>query len=182
MGWTFTNKSSSVKVADFFKAEWKDTIFHAVKVINMQEVYMACSNKREPDTIFAVVCLLNYQPKEYMNFGYKDMDESMHPYYYNCPESILKLLSPTDKQNAIAWRAECQKRIDNKKSKAKFTKGSIIRFSKPIQFNSNLNIDAFRVSSMKPMRFLNASHYGDYHLYRLPKWVFEKNEYTVSIV
>jgi hypothetical protein len=37
--------------------------------------------------------------------GYKDMDESMGPYYYDCPESFIKIspVDPEDK-NSIAWR------------------------------------------------------------------------------
>lgn len=48
-------------------------------------------------------------------FGYKDMDESMHPYYYDCPESILKLLSPTDCASSISWREECHKKNERRR-------------------------------------------------------------------
>lgn len=42
-------------------------------------------------------------------WGYKDMDETMGPYYYDCPVSILNLLSPTDNQTANEWREECRR-------------------------------------------------------------------------
>ena len=55
---------------------------------------------------------------DYMNFGYKDMDETCEPYYYDCPESILALLSPTDNENALKWRAACHERNAAKKADA----------------------------------------------------------------
>lgn len=36
-------------------------------------------------------------------WGYKAMDEDQHPYYYGCPESILKL-STCMEPSAVAWR------------------------------------------------------------------------------
>ena len=38
---------------------------------------------------------------------YKDMTESMLPYYFDCPKSIIKVLSPTDNENANIWRNKC---------------------------------------------------------------------------
>lgn len=43
-------------------------------------------------------------------FGYKWMDESYGPYFYNYPKSYFKLLTPTDSEFANEWRAEVQKR------------------------------------------------------------------------
>ena len=59
-----------------------------------------------------MVCLLDYRPNEYYNIGYKDMEESEGPYYYNCPERILKLLTPTSNEYALRWRKKCWERIE----------------------------------------------------------------------
>ena len=69
--------------------------------------------------VFAVVTLTSVNNKEYYNFSYKDMDETEHPFYYDCPESILKLLTPTDNENANIWREKCRKRNKDKKVLAK---------------------------------------------------------------
>jgi len=37
---------------------------------------------------------------------FKVMDETMKPFYYDCPRSILNLLSPTADHNALEWREE----------------------------------------------------------------------------
>jgi len=42
-------------------------------------------------------------------WGYKDMDETMQPYYYDCPKGILDLLTPTDNEGANKWREECRR-------------------------------------------------------------------------
>jgi hypothetical protein len=70
-------------------------------------------NERE---VFAVVILLDYA-KDYCNFGYKVMDESCGPNEVSCPERILKLLTPTNKEYAINWRKNCQEAIQNRKNK-----------------------------------------------------------------
>jgi hypothetical protein len=38
-------------------------------------------------------------------WGYKDMDESMHPYYYNCPLSYLDQADEATTEGAKTWRA-----------------------------------------------------------------------------
>lgn len=65
---------------------------------------------------FIVLYLLEKHKGEY---SYKDMDETMHPYYYNCPLSLLDLTTtPTNEE--LPWRKEVRKRAAqtaNRKSK-----------------------------------------------------------------
>ena len=68
--------------------------------------YAACINTKTPNEIWAIVCLTRLDHGE---FGYKDMDETMHPYYYNCPKSILDMLTPTTNVQALQWREACRK-------------------------------------------------------------------------
>jgi hypothetical protein len=37
-------------------------------------------------------------------WGYKDMDETMHPYYYDCPQAVIDAAGPTTHPEAIRWR------------------------------------------------------------------------------
>lgn len=40
-------------------------------------------------------------------YGYKLMDETVHPYYYDCPLSLLKMATdPPYNENAAEWRAK----------------------------------------------------------------------------
>lgn len=40
-------------------------------------------------------------------WGYKDMDESMHPYFFDCPQSLFALC-PTSEERALRWRETCR--------------------------------------------------------------------------
>lgn len=72
--------------------------------------YGACERTRpnQAPYVFAGVCLTHVFLREYDNFGYKDMDESMGPCERDCPLSILALLSPRDDEYALAWREDCR--------------------------------------------------------------------------
>lgn len=85
----------------------------------------------EEQEVFAVVFLTSVDSKDYYNFSYKDMGETMGPCYYDCPKSILDLLSPTDSEYALKWREKCRERIAKEKeggSLSKLPVGTIIRF------------------------------------------------------
>lgn len=65
---------------------------------------------------WAAVFLTRTDGRNYYNFYYKDMDETCGPGQAECPESILKLLSPTDSQWANEWRERCRENAKRKKS------------------------------------------------------------------
>ncbi len=70
---------------------------------------------KEYQYVFAVVFLTSTNAKDVYNFGYKDMDETMLPYFYDCPVGILKLLTPTDNENSNEWRKRCMEAAERKK-------------------------------------------------------------------
>lgn len=49
-------------------------------------------------------------------FYYKEMDETEIPYNYDCPASILNLLTETDNENANKWRNMCKEAKEAKKN------------------------------------------------------------------
>jgi hypothetical protein len=49
-------------------------------------------------------------------FMYKEMSEDMLPGYYDCPASILNLLTETDNENANTWRNMCKEAKEAKKN------------------------------------------------------------------
>ena len=85
-------------------------------------------------TTFGIVFLTSADSKDYYNFSYKDMDESMGPYESECPKGILDLLSPTDNEYAKQWRARCYENIAKKKnpnSLNKLPEGTVIKVKLP---------------------------------------------------
>jgi hypothetical protein len=98
--------------------------------------YIYVDMPEEEQRVFAVVFLTSTDKKDYFNFSYKDMCESMGPYECDCPKSILDLLSPTDNENAKEWRKACYERHANKKkyktsSLSRLPVGSVIRVTMP---------------------------------------------------
>ncbi len=128
MGWTYTNKDKHVSASEYIEKHllvwnrpgYKYTVLDG-GVVKFRTYYGAVeqlnldTNERN---VFAVVILLNY-PKDYHNFGYKDMSEDMGPCQSECPERILKLLTPTASEYAIEWRKRCYDNINSKKNKPK---------------------------------------------------------------
>jgi hypothetical protein len=74
----------------------------------------ATETKPEEVIVFAAIVLTAVNSKSYYNFAYKDMDETVGPYKYDCPKSILDLLTPTESEWANEWRKQCYERLKNK--------------------------------------------------------------------
>ena len=59
--------------------------------------------------------LLRYQRDS--GWGYKDMQESEHPYYYSCPQKYLNLVPLGQYGGNAEWRDQVQSHHDQRKSK-----------------------------------------------------------------
>lgn len=91
--------------------------------------------------VFAAVVLTSRRGGE---FGYKDMDESMGPNECDCPERIMRLLTPLDQMPdrsgsyAADWRARvAARRIEKAKqrvTKATMLPGTIIKTAEPLSY------------------------------------------------
>lgn len=106
MSWTiYPNKVKSVKkqLDAIFNTE-KRKVLKSKIVCN---IYYAAIEIKNSSEIFALIC--KFENKK--NFSYKEMSEYEHPYYYNCPEKILNLLSETYNGNALSWRLKVKNNI-----------------------------------------------------------------------
>lgn len=110
MGWTFTHKPASQSVKDFFIEEFT---YPGREVLDVAVVHnVAYIARKGRGGVYAVVCVLGRERDHRFNFGYKDMSEGEHPYYYECPKHILDLLTePAYSQDAAEWRAICRKNL-----------------------------------------------------------------------
>lgn len=101
------------------------TYYAAVRSLNKTNGY---------ERIFAAICLTSTNAKDYFNFAYKDMDESMGPYKYDCPKGILDLLTPTESEFANEWRKKCYETLAKKKNPdalSNLPEGSVIKVVLP---------------------------------------------------
>ena len=136
MGWSTTFKGKYTSAKEYIEKNllvWKSET-HNYSVLDGGVVkfltYYGAVEKTEITTgkkeVFAVIILLRYYKNQYDNFGYKDMDEGMGPCESACPERILKLLTPTQNQNANDWRKRCWDRIKDKKIRPKIKEDMIL--------------------------------------------------------
>lgn len=105
------------------------TYYAAVK-----KTKFATETEPELSKVFAAICLTSTNMKDYYNFAYKDMDETVGPYQCDCPKGILDLLSPTDNEYALQWRQACRDNLAAKKKPNALNKlpvGTIIQVTMP---------------------------------------------------
>ena len=123
MGWTYSHKPKWQTVQSFLEerfncvnesGSWK--ILKCKSSIREAYIALEVIHTGQPRRVVGVVCLLGYDKKSHYNFGYKDMDEGMGPYSYNCPAEILDMLTPTDNEYALKWREKCRETLRKNKS------------------------------------------------------------------
>lgn len=138
MGTTCTHKPKGMSIKDFFidsnhgVLRWGDDNPHRYTVldtafVNLHEFYAAVEMIHKETgvrRVWAAIIKVTFNRGADYEFCYKDMDESMGPYYTNCPERILKLLTPTEHEYAQTWRDACWAKIEAKKARPKIKPGT----------------------------------------------------------
>ena len=117
MGWTFYRAAYYKPNGQVNRKAECDELFEGelIKSAMVGSTYYAAVRNKQGD-VWAAVVLTKSNSREYDNFGYKDMDETMGPVYYDCPVSILKALTPTDNKTANEWREKCWQKHKAKRS------------------------------------------------------------------
>jgi hypothetical protein len=122
-------------------------------LVGMRVYYAAIEHIRAGTSereVWAAVCLVRYNPRDrdgYI-FGYKDMEESMGPVESDCPEPILDLLTPTDKEYALQWRTRCRESAAARRvrrAKPMPRPGQVIVFEQPLTFVDGRRFDRLEV-------------------------------------
>jgi hypothetical protein len=166
MGWTSTHATNYKNGKVDKKAEcdklftqsehyWNDgdysPKFTVLKSAVVGSTYYAAvervNNKENTRIVYGVVCLTSVDNKDYFNFSYKELDETEGPYEYDCPKSILKLLSPTDSEYALNWRKQCIEKANSKTTKSSALKK--IDFGAKVKVKTK-NGNEYTVIKMKP--------------------------------
>lgn len=121
-----------------------------------------------------VVFLLRKSATEFM---YKDMDESMGPYYYDCPLKLMKLVEGYDpiNNNALEWRKAVYEYHASKKAEKQKQKNaeSIIILGRKARIIEDRTIDSIVYSLIKISRMKA----GYIIISKATKRVVSKNRY-----
>lgn len=84
---------------------FRGNCFSGVLWSAFERTFSRDSEQTEPEQRWIQCDLLQYSRSD-DGWGYKDMDESMHPYYYSCPKKYLELV-PLETYSGIAeWREQ----------------------------------------------------------------------------
>lgn len=94
----------------------RSTVVGSTYYAAVKKTKFATETELEKSEVFAAVVLTRTNINEHYNFSYKDMDETCGPCYYDCPNVILDLLSPTDNEYANEWRKLCRAKTKEKSS------------------------------------------------------------------
>lgn len=81
---------------------YRGNVYSGVLWAVWERTFIKDGQQTQPNERWITCDLLRYQ-KDY-GWGYKDLDESMHPYFYSCPLGYLELV-PLDQFGGNAeWR------------------------------------------------------------------------------
>lgn len=112
-------------------------------------IYVAASNAREPDKVFALVMPFSRYGDEFI---VKEQDEGMGPYDASAPAKILDLLTPTDSEYANRWRESCRENLAKREAAKKVKRGDKVRFAAPLTFTSGAVESEFEFESHSTFR------------------------------
>ena len=109
MGWSGTGCKTIAELKSEIKC---DFLGRCKKISSVGTVIYAAVEKKDGSGVF---CYIGKTRKEGKELFVKDMTEFDGPNYSKCPESILKLLTETNDEIALAWRARCKKYNEGRK-------------------------------------------------------------------
>lgn len=107
MGWTFGFGFTRKDVIREATENWKNpkggsgTVLRHCCRGNVIYILWEITGSEGLKERFIEVVLMKRSPE---GWGYKQMDESMGPYYYECPISYIEMAGPTKYESAQKWR------------------------------------------------------------------------------
>ena len=150
MGWTGTHKYKDESMQNFVEREIKyNSNFERIGkgFYKNGAFYGAVKNKKTGAIIAEVILFQFSKNNEHENIWYKEQDETVGPYKYDCPDRILDLLTDPLNEWAASWRKKC--REQNAKSKIKLTPGTKVKFKTDFTFSGNRIVNTFLYTELK---------------------------------
>ena len=112
MGWDFTRGADKKDVIADVTAERNGWELVAKRTVG-NHLWVVWNPPGEDRTPFIMLYLLSSERG--FGWGYKDMDESMHPYYYTCPEKLLELAPeacPEGREGVRAYHERRKRKVE----------------------------------------------------------------------
>jgi len=136
MGWTFfhdTGETVGQICTREFQSDNPGVVkFSVVDQSTRGSVWYAIGRIDRPNEAPVFYGLVWLTSRKQGEFGYKDMDESCGPYYWDMPKRLLDQLdklAPNPPGCALDWRARCRAKLaDKRKNNRIFTPGQLVQF------------------------------------------------------
>lgn len=151
MGWTSYHRVPGESDRDHltrellrFGLEEGPSKYEFVDTATVATTFYAAVRNRENGEVCGLVVLQQRQ-RGYHNYFRKEIDETMGPAEDRCPDRILDLLSPTENEYALDWRARCRKYNERRRTRPKVGAGAVVRFASPLRFSDGVETDEFRL-------------------------------------
>ena len=132
---------------------FRSTVLDAAAV--RSTVYAAIrSQDRETGADYVFCAVILFRNNERDGFGYKDMTECMGPYEVDCPDRIMRLLSPVERIPHASYAADWHRRVaaakENRRTAsqvaAQLRPGVVVRLAREVRFaRSGVVATAFRL-------------------------------------
>lgn len=173
MGWTSQHRDKGTTNVDFF-GERLGARRRIIEHATVHGVFYAAVKELDTGEVWAYVALTQWT-RDYFNFTYKDLEESMGIGDGEAPLKVLAALTPTDNETSLAWRTSCRDAAERKARSAQALKGlrdgDVVTLSTKLRFANGTEQDTFvvqrrRTSSARTQVVLTADGQG----YRVPRW------------
>jgi hypothetical protein len=148
VGWTFYHRDNGETNLEHFRAKF--TNYELLDGMTVGGTFYGALRDPEDGSVTAVVFLTRRVPRDYYNFGYKDMDEAMGPNEARCPERILALLTEAPNEYAHEWRNRCH---EYNERIAKVKRGSVIEHAGSRYVAVDLRRNLFRSEDGRLLRW-----------------------------
>ena len=172
MGYIQEHREKGIDDIDFFGPRFPDyKLLHAVST--RKACYIAAERDGKVIPFIVPFSRGSNLPNDWRSpedYSYKIMNETDGPYQRECPEKILKALTPAEilyditsrsYERAAGWRSRCWKNIVHRKSvdKRMPEKGAWVRFKNPITFTDNTRHQIMRFQGKNNFACPNGGRY-----------------------
>jgi hypothetical protein len=171
MGWTLYHREPGQTDREHLQNELCGTRHTIIDSTTKGTTFYGACRDNETGEVFAMVVL--QQRGRNGRYGYKAMDETVGPFYYDCPERILAALTPTENVVANEWRAKCRAQNERIATRPTVTAGTTIRLPYSLTTADGFSSDTFTYTGRGSL----FTAVGCPHTLRLAGW--KRMAYTV---
>ena len=135
MGWTSYYRAPGESDRDHLQRElFDETKARIIDSTTVHGVFYGAVRMNETGETWGLV-VLQQRTRAAYNYCRKEIDETMGPGDFDCPDRILDLLTPTTSTYANEWRQACRENNRRKGSLVKARRGDKVLFAHPMQFS-----------------------------------------------